>query len=561
MALDKLVDSAQLDEDLGDIADAIRTRGGTSSELSFPTGFITAIQNIPSGGGGGEGIVISDAQDAAGGTVRTITAVNIGDATISGSGQLLNGVTAYGADGTKYTGNIASKSSSDLTSNALTVTAPAGYYASNATKTLTDQNLSPENIKKDVSIFNVTGTFEGSGGGTVSVPKSKVNFIDYDGTILYAYTAQEANALTALPANPSHSGLVAQGWNWTLAQIKAQLTAAPNGDVWVGQLYITQSGKTEIDVEFTNDVRLSPTMSIAIDGSVEIDWGDGTTPTTQTGTSITTRLSVQHTYANKGIYTIKINSTSGNFTFHGSSSYTLFYKNTTAAENRVYTNTIKRIRIGQGMTRFGNNAFQYCGSLESITIPNTIVRVNSNAFTYCYSLLSLTIPNGITTWSSSNMCNGCYSLTTISIPADFPIGSASIFSGCYRLKWITIPSGSTGIGANTLGNCITLKEVIIPNTVTTISSTAFSSCYALGSLTISSSVTEIGASAFSYCSGMKEYHFLPTTPPTLDTIAFNNIPSDCVIYVPYSADHSVLNAYKTGTNWATYADYIQEEPQ
>jgi len=49
MALDKLVDSAQLDADLGDIADAIRAKGGTSAELSFPQGFVDAVGAIETG--------------------------------------------------------------------------------------------------------------------------------------------------------------------------------------------------------------------------------------------------------------------------------------------------------------------------------------------------------------------------------------------------------------------------------------------------------------------------------------------------------------------------------
>lgn len=49
MALDKLVDGAQLDSDLGDIADAIRAKGGTSAELEFPQGFVDAVDAIPTG--------------------------------------------------------------------------------------------------------------------------------------------------------------------------------------------------------------------------------------------------------------------------------------------------------------------------------------------------------------------------------------------------------------------------------------------------------------------------------------------------------------------------------
>ena len=50
MAVDKLVDSTQLDADLTSVANAIRTKGGTSADLAFPSEFVTAIQNIPSGG-------------------------------------------------------------------------------------------------------------------------------------------------------------------------------------------------------------------------------------------------------------------------------------------------------------------------------------------------------------------------------------------------------------------------------------------------------------------------------------------------------------------------------
>lgn len=50
MALDKLVDSTQLDSDLTSVADAIRAKSGGSSQLAFPAGFVSEIQAIPSGG-------------------------------------------------------------------------------------------------------------------------------------------------------------------------------------------------------------------------------------------------------------------------------------------------------------------------------------------------------------------------------------------------------------------------------------------------------------------------------------------------------------------------------
>ena len=46
MAMDKAVDSAQLNADLTTVADAIRTKGGTQAQLAFPAGFVSAVQAI-----------------------------------------------------------------------------------------------------------------------------------------------------------------------------------------------------------------------------------------------------------------------------------------------------------------------------------------------------------------------------------------------------------------------------------------------------------------------------------------------------------------------------------
>lgn len=82
-----------------------------------------------------------------------------------------------------------------------------------------------------------------SGGG---VESKDVNFIDYDGTILHSYTAQEALALTALPELPNRSseGLTCQEWNYTLEQVKANVNSC--GKCTVGATYTTTDGKTHL---------------------------------------------------------------------------------------------------------------------------------------------------------------------------------------------------------------------------------------------------------------------------------------------------------------------------
>ena len=115
--------------------------------------------------------------------------------------------------------------------------------------------------------------------------------------------------------------------------------------------------------------------------------------------------------------------------------------------------------------------------------------------------------------------------------------------------------GSTGNNGKVY--CNMLKRVEVGSSVTSIGGNAFYNCYSLSSVVIPDGVTSIERSAFGYCCGVKEYHCKPLTPPTLsNTNVFSMIPSDCIIYVPVGS----LEAYKTATNWSTYASHMQEEP-
>lgn len=46
MAFDKIIDSAQLESDLASVAAAIRAKGAAAAPLSFPAGFVSAVNNI-----------------------------------------------------------------------------------------------------------------------------------------------------------------------------------------------------------------------------------------------------------------------------------------------------------------------------------------------------------------------------------------------------------------------------------------------------------------------------------------------------------------------------------
>ena len=459
------------------------------------------------------------------------TLIDLTDATATAD-KILQGYTAYGADGQKLTGTATG--GSDITVESLSVTQNGTYTAP------TGKAYSPVSV-------NV------SGGGSSS-GKKQIYFIDYDGTIVESYTKAEWQSATSLPSNPSHTGLTAQGWNWTKAQIDAQLTAMPDDDVWVGQMYVTDDGKTRIYIHL-EEGRLHPYLGIGTNGTVEVDWGDNSATATLTGR--TSLNYANHEYATSGDYVITLTVSSGNFEFFGVSNTShILKKNTTTTANihRVYTRTVQKIELGMG-ANIGEYAFNGCYALSSITIPNTVTSIGIYAFSSCYSLSSITIPSGVTSIGAYAF-NGCNSLSSITIPSGVTSINDRIFYNCYPLSSITIPSGVTSIGAYAFHNCNSLSNITIPSGVTTIGDNTFNGCYSLSSITIPSRVTSIGNSAFYGCYGVGEYHIKPTTPPTLAaTNAFNNIQSDCVIYVPSAS----LDTYKTASNWSTYASKMQGE--
>ena len=96
--------------------------------------------------------------------------VDMTDATATAD-KIVSGYTAYGADGTKLTGNIANKTSTDLTASGATVTAPAGYYSSQVTKsvasgtegtpTATKGTVSNHSVSVTPSVTNTAGYING----------------------------------------------------------------------------------------------------------------------------------------------------------------------------------------------------------------------------------------------------------------------------------------------------------------------------------------------------------------------------------------------------------------
>lgn len=259
-------------------------------------------------------------------------------------------------------------------------------FAGNTLVDLTGDSVTPATLKKGETAHNaageqIVGTMEA--GGTTPGAPGDITFYDYDGTIVTSWTLEELATKTALPDYPSHAGLICQGWNWSLADLKTT-----NRKMNVGAMYITDDGKTRIYIRL-EEGRTSPMLGVCPNGTVSVDWGDGTTQDTLTGTSETTpQWTPNHEYAAPGDYVITL-TVDGTMGFYGNSSSSdggaiLRYSSSVDNRNHIYQSSVQKIEIGNGATSIGSHAFYSCYSLASITIPNSITSIGSNTFYNCY---------------------------------------------------------------------------------------------------------------------------------------------------------------------------------
>ena len=389
-----------------------------------------------------------------------------------------------------------------------------------------------------------------NGGGTTPGAPGDITFYDYDGTIVTSWTLAELATKTALPDYPSHEGLTCQGWNWSLADLKTT-----NRKMNVGAMYITDDGKTRIYIRL-EEGRTSPMLGVCPNGTVTVDWGDGTTPDTLTGTDTTVvQYTPNHAYAVPGEYVIKL-TVDGTMGFYGDFEFGSAILSCSAdfdSRDFVYRNSAQKIELGNGVTSIGQAAFAMCYSLASITIPDGVTSIGESAFAMCYSLASITIPNSVTSIELGVFYN-CSSLASITLPNNVTSIGTYAFYNCYSLASITLPNNVTSIGTYAFYNCYSLASITILNGVTSIEQEAFAMCYSLSSITMPNSVTSIGEQAFDSCWSVAFYDFTAcTSVPTLSgTSAFGNIAIDCQIRVPAS----LVDAWKTATNWSIYADHI-----
>lgn len=216
----------------------------------------------------------------------------------------------------------------------------------------------------------------------------------------------------------------------------------------------------------------------------------------------------------------------------------------------------------------GLQAFYGCTSLgpnldfSNSTFTNFGYNAASNGETFCgcTSIVSVTLPTTCN-FLSYRVLYGCSNLTTINGLERIVTTNTQCCMDCTKLGGELINSSLQSISQYSFSNC-NFSKLVLPDIKTiygtsgTASSGAFYSNDALTYVDLGPNCTHIGHRAFSYCGQLATFICRATTPPTLQTNVFLNTNSTFKIYVPYSADDSILNAYKEASNWSARATQI-----
>lgn len=419
-----------------------------------------------------------------------------------------------------------------------------------------DDTVTPATLKSgvtahDASGAKITGTLD-----TTPPKESDINFWDYEGTLLYAWTLAELATKTELPPLPSHDGLICQGWNWTLQDIKDA-----GRELDIGALYITDDGKTrlyvDVDTETWDDFVLNYWQSNI--NTTTVDWGDGTTPeTVDKGSYIEHR----HVYASSGSYVITMSVKDGNTMWLGHDGRMLIANGETDSGRCAM---LRRVEVGARAVGTDPHCFHNCSRLESISLPQSTKVDARFAFVQCTQLRVLIAADMSELKRTVYQCTNLRAIATpkgMTQAADnyliantavrqinFDMTAANQAQSLERVHIKAVNGQVRDFSA-----CRSLLEVTIPADATTFIAAAFQGDNALRRVTCLGDIASIPAQVFQRCYPLRFVDFTHCTAvPTLANVnAFDQTHPQLEIRVPAS----FVAAWKAATNWSSLADHI-----
>ena len=531
MALDKLVDSTQLDNNLTSIANAIRAKTGSTATLAFPAGFTTEITAIQTGGN-----YIAK-------TVTPNDTVQI----ISKDDEIRT------AD---YTSTIISRTINSSPSFAFPFT--------------------PVQALVDNENYWVLG---------------RIDVINSSNTVLESYyidtqftwsTNRTTVAINDANAYCTNIQLKKSSPTAISVELKCQKAGTYGFKITLSIREI--SGYDALSIVTVNAEKYSETWVKAyIERTIStITWPDGITSIGAYAFRECNSFNVSNLPSTiVGIST---------YAFYNCSNLTLTQLPNELPVINPYTfyncTKLALTSLPSGITTIGDYAFYNCKKITISSLPNGLTRIYSYSFYNCSNLSLTSLPNSITAIDEYAFYS-CTALALTSLPSNLTTIQSYAFYLCYSMTLTTLPSSLTYIGQYAFSHCISLLNIVCDGQITTLGQYAFNAggsysmrlqsarfpnlaitgnlgsvfgntsdikaCKELVTVDIGNA-PGIAANAFANCYALQTLILRKTSVASLANVsAFLNTPMrgynslTGTVYVP----SSLISSYRTATNWST----------
>ena len=338
-----------------------------------------------------------------------------------------------------------------------------GYYAFGYCGSLTSVTIG-SGVKSIASwAFDYCGSLT-----QISIPKG-VTDISCDFSHCYSLTAINVNK-----NNPNYSSVSGVLFN----KAKTKLLRVPGG---FSGAYTVPDGVTDVGYAFVTCIKLT-SVTISKDVAVLIGGSfDGCS----------------------SLKKIIVNKNNPNFS---SASGVLFDKAKTKLI-RVPCGKSGAYTVPDGVTAFGDYAFEDCALLTEVTIPEGVQLLYYRLFSGCAHLKKITIPDSVND-IKYDAFTGCDSLQYNKYQNACYLGNAknpnhALIKGVSKdIKKCTIHPKTKLIAEEAFLDYDHLTAITIPGNVEKVGPRAFQYCSSLSSLTITEGVKEICSDAFRGCTGL-----------------------------------------------------------
>ena len=323
-----------------DLKTAINTKGGTLTTETIDD-YAAAVDAIAIG------VDVSGVTAAAGDVLATKIIVN--------------------ADGDEVEGTMTNVGAQSITPTAAGVAITAGYHNGSG-GTVADADLVAGNIKHNVNIFNVTGTYDTEASNPIAAGTVLLNKIGFVNGSKITGSMPNRGAVSGEITTKAGAYTVQDGYHngsGTVAISAAEQAKIIGGNIKSGVTLLGQAGGlVDYSADYINFVE-GDAVSLTLPNATKVKgyaFVDMTNLTTVTLTSTVTEI--------------------GNWAFSDCSAFIT-------------------LNFSTGLTTLGNYVFGYCTSLLNMALPNSVITLGYNVFGYCTSLQKVWIPSSVTSVGES----------------------------------------------------------------------------------------------------------------------------------------------------------------